>query len=118
DWAQAKWPERRFLLREDLDRASTDPSVVARGIDCHLGSLNSKALELASDLAGTRGFEVDASGRPTGVLTEDAFGEFHRRFETNEGGIRHGLPAIAPMAHRLGLTLIPGVVARAGWTGF
>ena len=49
------------LLWEDLDRASTDHPVVARRIDCHLGSLNSKALELASDLAGTRGFEVDAS---------------------------------------------------------
>src|SRR5436309_1619200 len=118
DWDEAKWPERRFLLREDLDRASTDHPVVARRIDCHLGSLNSKALELASDLAGTRGFEVDASGRPTGVLTEDAFGEFHRRFETNEAGIRHGLPAIARMAHRLGITSIHDVVTRAGWTAY
>src|SRR5213594_493160 len=118
DWDEAKWPERRFLTREDLDRVSTDHFVVARRIDCHIGSLNSKALELAADLVGTRGFEVDASGRPTGVLTEDAFGEFHRRFETNEAGIRHGLPAIARMAHRLGITSIHDVVTRAGWTAY
>src|SRR5207244_13266354 len=99
DWDEAKWPEGRFLLREDLDRASTDHPVVARRIDCHLGSLNSKALELASDLAGTRAFEVDASGPPPGVLTEDAFGEFHRRFGTTEAGDRNRLPALAPTAH-------------------
>src|SRR5436309_6204959 len=118
DWDEAKWTDRRYPTRVDLDRVSTDHPVVARRIDCHLGSLNSKALELASDLAGTRGFEVDASGRPTGVLTEDAFGEFHRRFETNEAGIRHGLPAIARMAHRLGITSIHDVVTRAGWTAY
>ncbi|TLZ68217.1 MAG: amidohydrolase, partial [Methanobacteriota archaeon] len=74
DWDEAKWPERRFLTREDLDRVSTDHFVVARRIDCHIGSLNSKALELAADLVGERGFDVDGSGRPTGILKEDAFG--------------------------------------------
>src|SRR5207244_3465947 len=95
DWDEAKWPERRFLTREDLDRASTEHAVVARRIDCHIGSLNSQALERASDLVGTRGFEVDASGRPTGLLTEDAFGEFHPRFESGEAGLERRLPAIA-----------------------
>src|SRR5207245_8422133 len=32
DWDEAKWPERRFLTREDLDRVSTDHAVVARRI--------------------------------------------------------------------------------------
>src|SRR2546429_1723812 len=114
DWDEAKWPERRFLTREDLDRVSTEHAVVARRIDCHIGSLNSKALERASDLVGTRGFEVDASGRPTGLLTEDAFGEFHLRFETGEAGIERGLPAVARMAHRLGVTPIHDAVGRAG----
>src|SRR5437870_4419452 len=75
EWDEAKWPERRFLTREDLDRVSTDHFVVARRIDCHIGSLNSKALELAADLVGARGFDVDGSGRPTGILKEDAFGD-------------------------------------------
>jgi hypothetical protein len=118
DWDEAKWPERRFLMREDLDRASTDHPVVARRIDCHIGSLNSKALELAADLVGVRGFEVDASGRPTGILTEDAFGELHRRFETGEAGIERGLPAVARMAHRLGITSIHDVVTQVGWKAY
>lgn len=118
DWDEAKWPERRFLMREDLDGVSTDHPVVARRIDCHIGSLNSKALELAADLVGRRGFEVDASGRPTGILTEDAFEEFHRRFETSEAGIERGLPAVARMAHRLGITSIHDVVTQAGWKAY
>src|SRR5207245_9297596 len=81
-------------------------------------SLNSRALERAADLAGVRGFEVDASGRPTGLLTEDAFGDFHLRFETGEAGIERGLPAVARMAHRLGITSIHDVVGRAGWTAY
>src|SRR5438128_126176 len=86
DWDEAKWPERRFLTREDLDHVSTDHFVVARRIDCHIGSLNSKALELAADLVGARGFDVDGSGRPTGILKEDAFEAFHRRCETVAAG--------------------------------
>jgi predicted amidohydrolase YtcJ len=114
DWDEAKWPERRFLARDDLDRVSTDHAVVARRIDCHIGSLNSTALEWAADLVGVRGFEVDASGRPTGILTEDAFDDFHRRFEGGEAAIERGLPAMARMAHRLGITSIHDVVDRAG----
>src|SRR5207247_4560731 len=118
DWDEAKWPERRFLTREDLDRVSTEHAVAPRRIDCHMGSLNSTALERAADLAGMRGFEVDASGRPTGLLTEDALGEFPLRFETGGAGIERGLPAVARMAHRLGITSIHDVVSRAGWTAY
>ncbi len=113
DWDEAKWPERRFLDRDDLDRVSTDHAVVARRIDCHVGSLNSTALERAADLVGVRGFDVDASGRPTGILTEDAFAEFHLRFEGGEAAIERGLPVMARMAHRLGITSIHDVVGRA-----
>src|SRR2546422_306753 len=118
DWDEAKWPERRFLTREDLDRVSTDHFVVARRIDCHIGSLNSKALELAADLVGARGFDVDGSGRPTGILKEDAFGAFHRRFETGETGIEAGLASVAKMAHRLGITSIHDIVDRSGWKAY
>ena len=114
DWDEVKWPERRFLTRDDLDRVSTEHAVVARRIDCHIGSLNSTALERAADLVGVRGFDVDASGRPTGILTEDAFAEFHLRFEGGEAAFERGLPAMARMAQRLGITSIHDVVGRAG----
>lgn len=114
DWDEAKWPERRFLNRDDLDRVSTDHAVVARRIDGHIGSLNSLALERASEFVGERGFDVDASGRPTGILTEDAFGDFHQRFEGGEAAIERGLPPMARMAHRLGITSIHDVVGQGG----
>jgi len=118
DWDEGKWPERRYLLREDLDRASTDHPVVARRIDCHMGSLNSRALELARDLAAVRGFETDDRGTPTGVLKEDAFEAFQLRFEPGEERIARGLPAVARMAHRLGITSIHDVVDAAGWRAY
>ena len=118
DWDESKWPERRFLLREDLDRASTAHRIVARRIDCHIGSLNSRSLEAAADLAGARGFEVDRSGRPTGVLTEDAFSEFHRRFESGEAAVERGLDGMFRAAHRLGITSIHDIVTVAGWRAY
>lgn len=118
DWDEAKWRERRYPTREDLDRVSADHPVVARRIDCHMGSLNSRALALAQDLAGTRGFDVDASGRPTGILKEDAFAAFHERFEGGEAGIARGLAAVARMAHRLGITSIHDIVDLAAWRAY
>jgi hypothetical protein len=118
DWDEAKWPERRFPVREDLDRVSTVHPVVARRIDCHIGSLNSMALERAADLVSQRGFEVDAVGRPTGILKEDALGAFHERFETGEAGIARGLSAIARRAHRLGITSIHDIVGPGAWKAY
>ncbi len=117
-WDEAKWPERRYLVREDLDRVATDRPVVARRIDCHMASVNSRALALAEDLRATRGFDVDASGRPTGVLKEEAFAAFQGRFESGEGGIERGLPAVARMAHRLGITSIHDIVGLPAWRAY
>ena len=117
-WDEAKWPERRYLSRGDLDRVSTEHPVVARRIDCHMGSLNSRALEAASDLAGTRGFEVGLDGRPTGVLKEDAFSAFRRRFEAREPETERGLETMARRAHRLGITSIHDVVQLGGWRAY
>ena len=115
---EAKWPERRYPVREDLDRVSQDQPVVARRIDCHMASLNSRALTLAADLAGTRGFDVDAQGRPTGILKEDAFGEFQDRFAADAVGIERGLAVVARKVHRLGITSIHDIVGPSGWRAY
>lgn len=117
-WDEGKWPERRYLTREDLDHVSVDHPVVAERIDAHMGSLNSRSLERANDVARMRGFEVDENGRPTGILKEDAFEAFHRKFEADEAGIERALPAIARMAHRLGITSIHDVVDASGWRAY
>lgn len=118
DWDEAKWPERRFPNRDDLDRVSTAHPVVARRIDCHVGVANSLALERAQDLVGVRGFEVDASGRPTGTLSEDAFERLHARFESGEAGMEQNLGRVTRMAHRLGITSIHDVVSRQAWRAY
>ncbi len=118
DWDEAKWPERRYLNRDDLDRASRDHPVVAVRIDCHVGSLNTRALEAAADLVSTRGFEVDPSGRPTGVLKEDAFGALYERMEPPETKVEKDLAKIVRQAHRLGITSIHDVVDLRGWRAY
>lgn len=118
DWDEAKWPERRYPTREDLDRVSTRHPIVARRIDCHMGSANSLALERAQDLVALRGFEVDGTGRPTGILKEDAFGELHDRFAAAPAVIERNLPRVARMAHRLGITSIHDVVSVASWQAY
>ena len=115
DWDEAKWSDRRFPNRDDLDRVSTTHPVVARRIDCHVGVVNSFALEQVRDLAGARGFEVDTSGRPTGVLSEDAFGQVHGQFESGETEIEQNLERVTRMAHRLGITSIHDVVDSKAW---
>lgn len=114
-WDEAKWPERRFLTREDLDRVSLDHPVVARRIDCHLGAANSRALSMAGDLAGLRGFDADAQGRPTGILKEEAFAALRPRFEADEAGIERGMGPAVRMAHRLGITSVHDIVTRPAW---
>lgn len=115
DWDEAKWPERRYPNREDLDRVSVEHPVVARRIDCHIGSANTRALERAQDLVGLRGFEVDGPGRPTGILKEDALSELHDRFESGPAVIERNLPRITRMAHRLGITSIHDIVSIGAW---
>ena len=117
-WDEAKWPEGRYLERGDLDRASKDHAVVARRIDCHMGTLNSAALDRASALAGERGFEVDAAGRPTGILKEDAFAAFLRILGTSESQVEAGLPAAVRDAHRLGITSVHDVVGAGEWRAY
>lgn len=118
DWDEAKWPERRYPTRDDLDRVSVAHPVVARRMDCHIASANTQALERAKDLVGVRGFEVDRTGRPTGILKEDALAELHERFESGPAVIERNLPRIARMAHRLGITSIHDVVSIGAWQAY
>jgi predicted amidohydrolase YtcJ len=73
---------------------------------------------VAQDLAETRGYEVDVSGRPTGVLKEEAFAAFQSRFSAGEAGIERGLATMARRLHRLGITSIHDVVDLAAWRAY
>lgn len=104
DWDEAKWPERRYFLRGDLDHVSTDHPVVAVRMDGHMGCANSRALELAADLTAMGGVEKDAAGVPTGVLKEDPFYALQKRYAPTDAVLDAGLVRMARKAHSLGIT--------------
>jgi predicted amidohydrolase YtcJ len=74
-WDESKWPEKRYITKEDVDPFSPHHPVMLTRVDGHLVTLNSKALELAGitrdtpDPPGGR-IDRDPAGDPTGVLRD------------------------------------------------
>jgi predicted amidohydrolase YtcJ len=74
---QARLEDQRHPTRDDLDPISPDNPVILIRACGHIAAANSKALELAGIDAGTPDpeggtIDRDSSGRPTGVLREEA----------------------------------------------
>jgi hypothetical protein len=111
-WIETHWPEARFPTRDDLDPVTGDRPVVLVRADGHALVANSAALKAAgldvanpAQPAGGR-IEVDASGRPTGMLIDNAMNAMA------------GLAA-APTDAQLDLAYEKGAAkyASLGWTG-
>ncbi len=74
-WDESKWPERRYITKEDIDPFSPNHPVMLTRVDGHLVTLNSKALELAGitrDTPDPPGGKIDRdpAGEPTGILRD------------------------------------------------
>jgi len=81
NYDDTKVKEKRMPTRWELDRASKEHPIVISHVSLHLGSVNSKALEIAGitkDTPNPEGgeFERDASGELTGVVKEAAFADY------------------------------------------
>jgi predicted amidohydrolase YtcJ len=78
----AQIAERRHPTRQDLDEVSKDVPILLIHQSCHLGAMNSKALELAKITADTKDpqggvIRRESDGKtPNGVLEETAFMAF------------------------------------------
>jgi hypothetical protein len=77
-WDQTRWPGQAFPDHAELSRAVPDHPVFLSRVDGHAALVNERALALAG-VAGAREMEggrvlVDGSGRPTGVLIDEAMG--------------------------------------------
>jgi predicted amidohydrolase YtcJ len=76
-WDQNDWPEKAFPTHEALSAAVPDHPVWLSRIDGHAALINARAMEILGidaaikDPSGGR-FLRDASGRPTGVLVDNA----------------------------------------------
>ena len=76
-WNQELWPEKRFPTAADLDAAAPDRPVVLERVDGHAVILNGAALRAAAITSATKDpvggkIERDASGKPTGLLIDNA----------------------------------------------
>ena len=74
-WDEAKWPENRYLTKEDLDKIAPDNPVMLSRVCGHLVSINTKAMETAGitrETQDTEGGHVDKdeTGENTGILRD------------------------------------------------
>ena len=78
-WIETGWPEKRFLNAADLDAVAPGRVVLLSRADGHALTVSSAALKAAGidartpDPFGGR-IDKDASGRPTGMLVDNAMG--------------------------------------------
>src|SRR5205085_12174056 len=78
-WNQELWPSKAFPTAADLDAVVSDRPVVLERVDGHAVVANSAALKIAQvdgrtmDVTGGK-IERDTSGKPTGLLVDNATG--------------------------------------------
>ncbi|MBD3207042.1 amidohydrolase family protein [Candidatus Bathyarchaeota archaeon] len=108
-WDESKWPDNRYLTKDDLDPIAPNNPVMLVRVCGHMVSINTKALELADITSETKppdggSIDKDENGEPTGVLRDC------RRLVTDvippttEEEMVEGLEAASELALRLGCT--------------
>jgi predicted amidohydrolase YtcJ len=111
-WDDAKFAERRYVTRQDLDAVSPANPVYLMHVSGHLAAANSVALKLAGITASTPDpqggvLEKDAQGEPTGVVKDTAMGLVGRLLpqQTKEDSVK-GVAHLSRAAAETGLTTI------------
>ena len=112
DWDESRWPERRYLTRQDLDRASAAVPIAAVRVDRHMASVNSAALALLRVPPGTRGFETDRAGEATGVLKEEAPERLWDVVWPTPGRLAQSFRQVSLRALSLGITSVHDIVGE------
>jgi predicted amidohydrolase YtcJ len=74
-WDESKWPENRYLTKEDLDPIAPDNPVILSRVCGHLVSINTLAMEtvgITRETQDTEGGHVDKdeAGENTGILRD------------------------------------------------
>jgi predicted amidohydrolase YtcJ len=100
-WDESAWKERRYLVREELDRIAPKSPLLAIRMDGHLSTANSRALEELPLAVPERLVERD-----TGHLREAAVLEATRQVTPDRSTSADALDAAAHLCHRLGVTAV------------
>lgn len=105
-------PPYRNLVRQDLDRVTTDHPLLVLYLGLHWASGNSRALEIAeidrdtpTNIPGGGIFFKDAEGEPTGLMTESAVFDLVHHLPTNgPAGSTAGHRRVAAQMSAYGVT--------------
>ena len=105
-WKESGWRDGRFMTAKDLDESCPKHKAVANRVCMHMATVNSRAISALGIDSKTVGADLDASGRPTGVLKESAV-EMARAATAPDRSMRlKGLTLAIKKAHSLGVTSI------------
>ncbi|MGE5653277.1 MAG: amidohydrolase, partial [Bacillota bacterium] len=111
-WNQDRFDDQQMPTRHDLDQISTEIPIVFTRVCGHVSVVNSKALQMAGvgrGVAQVRGgqIDLDLSGEPNGVLSEEAIGLVGQLFpETTQADYKRRYQKGAALAASLGLTSV------------
>lgn len=100
-WDESDWKDRRYLVREELDRVTTTTPVLAIRKDGHLLTANARALDFLPESAPERWVDREA-----GHLREAAAIEMLDRVVPDRATSAEALSAAARLCHRLGITSV------------
>lgn len=104
-WDESRWPEGRYLTREDLDRVAPKSPVALSRVDGHLLVANSQALKLIPIEA-----DPDEFDPKRGILRERAVESFTRQIRLDLDEIEEAILAAVKLAHSLGITSVHDIV--------
>ncbi|MFB6220222.1 MAG: amidohydrolase [Halolamina sp.] len=106
---ESRWPEDRYLDREDLDAVSEERPVVAFREDMHVASVNSVVLDrYEGEMAEADVHYEDAE--PTGVLVEEAVDVLYDAVSPDAAETGRLLTAAQARANELGVTGVHDMV--------
>jgi len=105
-WTESRWPNGRFITRDDLDSSCPNHPAVAHRLCMHMSSVNSRAIELLGLDASIPGVQCDANGRLTGILKESAVNIVRSATAPDKTRNVKALAAATKRAHSLGVTSV------------
>ncbi|RLG64297.1 hypothetical protein DRO02_03330 [archaeon] len=109
-WDENRWSEREFPSLEELDRLFPDNPVVMIRVDGHLAVVNSLAIKRARLDLSSQFIEKDSSGKPTGIVKEDALKAVLSAVEVSEDERLEAIETGVKNALKEGITSIHEII--------
>lgn len=104
-WDESTWPERRYLVKDDLDRVAPEHPVALTRVDGHLLVANSRALGLIRVDADPDEFDAER-----GILREGAATRFKDEIPIEDEAIEGAIRVASRKAYVLGVTAVHDIV--------